>query len=137
MNKKRIALILSVVFVFLICLYYMNRRFNRLSRYPYDDKNATRLIDKYMSDKDIEYIIEYSIAPKYIVDFIESPRFSIYHVADYDELKTLMPELTGDEVVNAIELFIENEIDVSRGITLMQGMSPEDIITYFKTLEDE
>ena len=137
MNKKRIALIISVIVIFLICLYYMNIRFNRLSRYPYDDPRATALMDKYLSDDDIAYVIEYSIAPQYIVNYIGNPGFSIYHVNYYDELHKLRHDLSGREIVRAIELFFNEEIDVSRGITLMQGMNEEEVVQYFKSIDNE
>lgn len=137
MNKKRIALIVSVIVIFLICLYYMNIRFNRLSRYPYDNEYATQLMDKYLSDDDIAYVIEYSIAPQYIVDYIGNPGFSIYHVDYYDELHNLRKDMLGRDVVKAVETFINEDIDVSRGITLMQGMELEEVVQYFNSLKDE
>lgn len=134
MNKKRFILIGSIIVIFMICLYFLNIRFDRLSRYPYNDDYARELIDQYMSDEDIEYLIEYSIAPNTFVDFIASPGFSIYHIDYYNELKNVKKNMSGEQIVYCIEQLIQNDADVSRGITLLQGMPIEDVVDYFKNI---
>ncbi|MFQ8583255.1 MAG: hypothetical protein ACLSA6_12395 [Holdemania massiliensis] len=62
MKIKRLLFVAAVAVLCAGCLIVMNIRYDRLSRYPYQDPKSRELIDEYLSDADIEYIIEYSIA---------------------------------------------------------------------------
>ena len=75
MEKKRIALLVIVVVMYSVCMYFMNIRFNRLSRYPYKNDRAIKLIDTYLTDEEIDYIIEYSVDYRYFIDYIECKGF--------------------------------------------------------------
>ena len=81
----------------------MNIKYDRLSRYPYQEKEAREIIDKYLSDEEIEYIIEYSIAPNVFISFIDVDGFNIYHASEYKELSKLRWQNTPDEIVEMVE----------------------------------
>ena len=89
LHIKRALVVLCVLLIFGLSFYRMNQHFNRLSRYPYDDQEARALIDKYMNDEEIEYIIEYSIEPAYFLDYIRAQDFNIYHVEYYRRLENV------------------------------------------------
>ena len=58
MEKQKHIFVCSLIFIAIICLTIMNIKYDRLSRYPYQEKEAREIIDKYLSDEEIEYIIE-------------------------------------------------------------------------------
>ena len=114
MNEKnqkigRAVLVACILLLFAVCFKVMNNRFDRLSRYPYEDPAKRALIDKYLNDEEIEYIIEYAIAPNYFIDYIEVPGFNIYHVEEYRWLKGERDYLSYEEVVSFIELCYSRE----------------------------
>ena len=85
----------------------MNTKYDRLARYPYDDQETRALIDKYLNDDEIEYLIEYSIAPVLIKDFIEVRDFNVYHAGDYYNLAQRKWELSNKEIVEITEKTID------------------------------
>lgn len=107
MKIKRIILVISIILLFSVCLGYMNHNFDRLSRYPYENKEARALIDRYLNDDEIEYIIEYSIAPYEFIDYIKEPKFNIYHTYYYREVKGVAWYLKDNEIVDFCEDIIK------------------------------
>ena len=87
MKIKRLLFVAAVAVLCAGCLIVMNIRYDRLSRYPYQDPKSRELIDEYLSDADIEYIIEYSIAPSTFVPYIQAERFSVYHAPEYNYME--------------------------------------------------
>ena len=87
MKTKRLIFVGIIAVVASFCLAAMNIRFDRLSRYPYQDQKSRELIDKYLDDQEIEYLIEYSIAPSLFVRYIEASRFSVYHIEEYNYME--------------------------------------------------
>ena len=103
MEKQKHIFVCSLIFIAIICLTIMNIKYDRLSRYPYQEKEAREIIDKYLSDEEIEYIIEYSIAPNVFISFIDVDGFNIYHASEYKELSKLRWQNTPDEIVEMVE----------------------------------
>lgn len=104
MRIKRVLFVFAVMALCGICLSIMNVRYDRLSRYPYQEKQARMLINENLNDEEIEYIIEYSIAPSAFVKYIEADNFSIYHIEDYAYLDEWFSYLYGPkEIVTMIE----------------------------------
>ena len=106
MKIKRLCLLLGVVLLFCVCFFYMNQHFDRLSRYPYENQESRAKIDRHLNDEEIEYIIEYSIAPVEFIEYIESPIFNIYHIATYNRFSDLFYYLSPNEVVDFCEEII-------------------------------
>lgn len=105
MKLKRAIFVSGVVLLCFVCLSVMNVHYDRLSRYPYQDQESRKLIDKYLDDSEIEYIIEYSIAPSTFIKWIKAPNFNIYHAAEYaflDESFSYLSYLPS-EIVNMVE----------------------------------
>ena len=131
-NAKRFFVIIMVVLLFGVSFYRMNKHFDRLTRYPYNDPTARRLIDKYLSDDDIEYIIEYSIAPDNFLDYIEAKNFSIYHVPFYQELHSFRWYLSNTEVVDTIETLYKYTDDIEGAIEELRYHTLDEVIEKLK-----
>ena len=84
MRIKQIVLVIIISLISMGCVLFMNRSYDRLARYQYDNPEARSLIAKYMSDDEIEYIIEYAIDPDTFIRYIKAPSFSVYRTDYYD-----------------------------------------------------
>lgn len=97
--------------IFLLCMAavlgisisVMNYHYDSLARYPYRDEESRRLIKEYLNDEEIDYIIEYSIAPNMFISFIEAPGFNIYHAAEYKRLSLVLWQETPAHIVRIVE----------------------------------
>ena len=131
MIYKRGLLYIAILLIFGASFYRMNLHFNRLSRYPYDDEEAKRLIDKYMNDQDIEYIIEYSIAPDNFIDFIQSKYFSVYRYPAYQKLQEIRWDLPPEEIVFEVEYLFNHVDNLDEAIERMAGHSFEEVLASY------
>lgn len=104
MKKGITALLLCITIIFMLAYIQMNRQYDKLSRYPYQDEESRKLIKQYLADDEIDYIIEYSIAPSLFIKFIAEKNFNIYHAKQYFELSQLAWELNTQQIVEIIEL---------------------------------
>ena len=104
MKTKRFLFVSGVVLLAALCIGIMNLQYDRLSRYPYQDKQARAIIDEHLTDDEISYIIEYSIAPSEFLDYIDAPGFSIYHVAFYKQVRNSIWYLNNENIVYIVEL---------------------------------
>ena len=104
MKTKRFLFVSSVLIVAIVCIGIMNIHYDRLSRYPYQDEEARALIDKYFSNQDIEYLIEYSIAPSTFIDYVTYKDFSVYHAEEYNRVRQSIWYLSDAEIVEIVEL---------------------------------
>jgi len=101
-NWTAVFVILIVVFS-LCCLQYMNLRYDVLARYPYRDETSRELIRKYLTEEEIEYIIEYSIPPNMFIAYIAEDGFSIYHAAEYKKLSESQWDKSPAAIVQMVE----------------------------------
>ena len=108
---KRMMMVGFVVALTAICYFVMNQRYDRLSRYPYQDKDDRALIDQYLNDEQIEYIIEYSIAPKSFMQYLGCNGFNIYHISEYNMLSDYLGYGSACDFVSKIEL-TRNELGI-------------------------
>jgi hypothetical protein len=104
MKTKRFLFVSSVVLLAAVCLGVMNMKYDRLSRYPYEDEEARELIDHFFTNEEISYLIEYSIAPSEFIEYIDAPGFSIYHASQYNQVKESIWYLNDDNIVFLVEL---------------------------------
>ena len=105
----------------------MNQRFDRLSRYPYEDEKSRQLIDANLNDEEIEYIIEYSIAPYEFIEYVESPIFNVYHINFYNRFSDLLYYLNPLEIVDFVEEVIRLD-KVEEAAALTSEYSFSDIL---------
>lgn len=87
----------------MVSMAFMNFRYDSLSRYPYRDQKSRELIREYLSKSEIDYIIEYSIAPNVFISFIKEDGFNIYHAAEYKKLSEYEWEQKPANIVKMVE----------------------------------
>lgn len=103
---KRALLVVAIVFIFVLCFTHMNDNFDVLSRYPYQNEENRELIRNNLDDVEIEYIIEFDIAPAYFIEYVTYDGFDIYHIDRYNTIKDADPSLSDKEVVELTEEMI-------------------------------
>ncbi len=104
-EKKRWTAVFVVMIVLfsVCCLEFLNLRYDSLARYPYKDENSRKLIRQYLTQEEIEYIIEYSIPPNMFIAYIQEDGFSIYHAAEYKELSQSQWDKSPSDIVRMVE----------------------------------
>jgi len=123
----RIILLGCLMVLFLLCFRYMNSRYDRLSRYPYKNEKARSLINKYLDDEEIEYIIEYAIDPSYFIDYVSAPSFNIYHVEEYKRISSAATYLNNVDCVEFTEEIYDIENGIDTAISLFPYYSFNDV----------
>jgi D-alanyl-D-alanine carboxypeptidase len=104
----------------------MNTRFDALARYSWYGEltdQQIKVINKELDSKAINYIIDYSIAPGFFMDFIGLENFNIYSIGDYrliyDEYQYMLSkELT----ISLVNRFLEKKINID---VLHQALSSD------------
>lgn len=108
-NKNQKRLIFKAIFVgglvlfSIICFSILNYNYDSLSRYPYTDVKSREIIKKYLAKPEIDYIIEYSIAPNVFISFIQEDGFNIYHAHDYKKLSEIAWDQSPSKIVTIVE----------------------------------
>ena len=132
--KNRLIFTLVLIGITISCLGFMNLHFDRLSRYPYQNEADRALINQYLNDEEIEYIIEYSIAPMQFVQYLGCSGFNIYHIAEYNQLNSYMGYGLACEMVSRVEL-TRDQVDVPTLAALM-NVYPWDVVDFWFTYHD-
>ncbi len=103
-RKKWTTVFVSVIVLFsAACLMFFYSRYDVLARYPYKDETSKALIRKYLTQEEIEYIIEYSIPPNMFIAYIQEDGFSIYHAAEYKKLSESQWDKSPAAIVRMVE----------------------------------
>ncbi len=136
MFLKRVLLVVSIILIFGLCYVHMNHNFDPLSRYPYQNENSRKLIREYLNDEEIEYIIEYDIAPVYFKEYITYDGFNIYHADKYNELKTLGFGISDEDIVDCVEFFLSKGV-YEEAMSLMAQYGPLTLRDYYRADIDE
>ena len=121
-GKRRVwtRIFLGVLVLFsCVCMFIMNLHYDTLTRYPYQDRRSREMIRKYLNKEEIEYIIEYSIAPNVFISFITEEGFNIYHAAEYKQLS----EFAWDQPPGLIVRMVEETRDVMDTETLIRYLN--------------
>ena len=93
-----------IVILSAVTIEIMNLNYDSLARYPYyQDENSRALIRRYLNEEEIEYIIEYSIAPNMFIAYIQEDGFSIYHAAEYKKLSESQWDKSPAMIVKMVE----------------------------------
>lgn len=136
-NEKQSRLVRNATYLFVfvivlfsvVCLTLLNMKYDSLSRYPYRDQKSRDLIKQYLTQEEIDYIIEYSIAPNVFIAFIRENGFNIYNAAEYKRLSTYQWDRTPAEIVRMIEE-TRDVMDTDTLIILLSQYSYEEIKDY-------
>ena len=130
--RNRAITVMVIILIFLGAYIRMNTRFDRLSRYPYQDRQARKLIDEYLDDDAVNYIIEYAIEPSYFIDLIEAPGFNIYHVEYYRELMRDINYLTKYDIVAFAEETLKYENGQDIALNLLSAYSTNEVLFWLR-----
>ena len=106
----------------------MNRNYDPLARYPYDNDYAKNLILEYMDEREIKYIIDYSIAPDEFLPYIYASDFKAYNVAYYNKASEYLYFLNNNETVEVVEKILEKNLDFDLTIKEYMFLSYEEIM---------
>lgn len=129
-RKKWTAIfVLSIICISITCLSIMNIHYDELARYPYKDERSRTLIKEYLNKEEIDYIIEYSIAPNVFISFIKADDFNIYHSIEYKKLSEVMWMETPDHIVEMVEK-TRDYIDIDTLAKYLEHYSFDDIEAY-------
>lgn len=136
-NKKlliqRLIFIICLLILAIGCLVIMNLNYDRLSRYPYNEymsEQDKETIKNHLNDEQIEYIIEYSIAPNTFLKYINCSGFSIYHNSEYMQLADYLGYGSACEIVSKVEL-TRNQISIADLANLMAHYTSSEIDYWF------
>lgn len=103
MNKKRILVITCIFIIFIICYLIINTKYDRLARYPFGTDSERAKIESKLTDKEIEYIVEYALEPDYFMPYFDCYRFNIYHVDSYNHFRSLFSSIGINDSVTIVE----------------------------------
>ena len=110
----------------------MNKKYDRLARYQYDNPEARLLIDEYMNDEEIEYIIEYAIDPTTFIDYVKAPSFSVYHVEFYDLVSQYLSNYSKVDIVEYAEKISQYSKNPQEDLKYLIYYTPEELIYYLE-----
>lgn len=131
MEKKKHIFVAFLLVIAIACIGIMNIKYDRLSRYPYQDEESRKIINEYLTDEEIEYIIEYSIAPNVFISFIDVDGFNIYHASEYKQLSNLLWQEKPENIVQMVEA-TRDYITVDQLYNLLNNYKYNEIIYYFE-----
>ena len=106
----------------------MNRNYDPLSRYAYDNEKIHNKIIKYMDEREIKYIIDYSIAPGDFMDYIENYNFNAYNISYYNKARTYLYALNPSQIVNVVEAMLKKDIDFDAALNEYMYLDYDNII---------
>lgn len=128
MFKKRILFIACLVLITVCCYIFMNRNYDPLARYAYDNEKIHNKIIKYMDEREIKYIIDYSIAPGDFMDYIENYNFNAYNISYYNKARTYLYALNPSQIVNVVEAMLKKDIDFDAALNEYMYLDYDNII---------
>ncbi len=135
MQLKRLIFIASVIILSITCISIMNINQDRLSRYPYKNEKDREIIKEFLNDEEIEYIIEWSIAPDAFIDFISYENFNIYHSNEYSLIQDNYPYFIPKDIVNMVEETFDI-LTIDELIAYLYSYEYSAISNYLKDKED-
>ena len=112
MQFKRAILVICVICLTIGSYLFMNRNYDSLSRYPYGTSEERALIKKYLDEREIKYIIDYSIDPVYFIRYCTYPGFLAYHIDYYNKAAQHFYFLNDYEIVDVVERLLDKHIDM-------------------------
>jgi len=142
MKSKRVLFSSVIAVIGCVCILIMNMHYNVLARYPWQvelSSKETELIKAKLSQKEIDYIIDYSIAPSFFMDFIEVEGFNIYYVSEYRKIyDNYSYQLSREATVILVNRFIRENISIDDLLVYVaNGYSYDELIFYLDELVDE
>ena len=135
MQKKRIALILVIAFFSIGCLLKINSKYDVLARYPYTEymsEKDSNLIRNHLDKNEIEYIIEYAIAPADFLRYIEEEEFNIYELDQYNAIQKEFGHISPAHCIRLVNLLKNHEMTLETCISYLYEYTSEEMIRYLE-----
>lgn len=135
MQKKRIALILVIALFAIGCFLNINSKYDVLARYPYTEymsEKDSNLIRNHLNKDEIEYIIEYAIAPADFIRYIEAEGFNIYDISQYNAIGMEFEYIDPFHCVKLIQLLKNHEMSIDNCISYLYAYTSEEMILYLE-----
>lgn len=89
MKFKRFLFVSLLFVLFLSCFQIMNKRYDELSRYQYANNDNRDLILEYMTNEEINYLIDRQYKPDAFLSYLGIEDFSIYNLEWYNYAKNI------------------------------------------------
>ena len=129
MKFKR-GLFIGVLFLLFLCCYQiMNQRYDELSRYQYANNENRDLILEYMSDEEINYLIDRQYEPSQFMPYLGIENFTILKLDWYNHAKTI--EKLDDSVLIDYVNQIGNKVTYSEFKKLTENYSLTQIYNFY------
>lgn len=109
MKTKRAIFIGSLIVLFIICYSVMNEHFDPLARYKYADDSNRDLIIDYLSEDDINYLIDRQLTPEEFMPYFGIEGFTIRYVNWYNLAKNTQNESL-DVIVKFVNTYLGNKL---------------------------
>lgn len=112
LNVKRGLLLGGIIALSIICYVIMNRNYDPLSRYPYEltESQKQTILDN-MDELEIKYIIDYSIAPGYFMDFVTNYNFNAFYSEEYYIASQKLILLDTNEIISVVNTIESKGLD--------------------------
>ena len=132
MRIKRILLVLAVILLTVGSYIFMNRNYDPLARYPYKNRKARTAILTKLDEREIKYIVDYSIAPEEFMEFIDNPSFNAYNISLYSKAKNYLYNLNSYQIVTIVEGIKDKGLDFDTCMNSYMYLTYEDMLLNLK-----
>ncbi|MGB4985116.1 MAG: hypothetical protein WBO70_05040 [Erysipelotrichaceae bacterium] len=131
MEKKRILLTISLMIFFMGCLYFINIKYDPLSRYKYKTASNRDIIINNLSKDEIDYIIDYDLKPEQFLPFMEINNFRLENSQLYYQLNSSI--YNENQVVNVVNRYVD-KYSIKELINYCRNYSLDNLNLWFDTL---
>lgn len=131
MKTKRAIFIGSLIVLFIICYSVMNEHFDPLARYKYADDSNRDLIIDYLSEDDINYLIDRQLTPEEFMPYFGIEGFTIRYVNWYNLAKNTQNESL-DVIVKFVNTYLGNQLHQDDLEKLLSNYSYATLSAYYE-----
>ena len=128
MDKGKRRLIYGVLLLFVLCYVVMNRNYDPLARYNYDNEIARQALRNNLTNRELQYVVDYQIAPESYMNYIDSANFNIYHLDSYERVRNNFIYLNEWQVVDVAEELLKYTDDFSAFIKDHQWLMYQELM---------
>ena len=101
---KRIGLIIIVLIIFFLCFDNINKNYDPLSRYEYSTDENREIMLKYLTQKDINFVISQKLKPEDFMPYIELENFDVRNTVWYNKAKSYQ-DASNDYIINFVNQY--------------------------------
>ena len=130
MKRKQIIFILTTVFLSFLLVFMLSKKYDVLSRYAYQNEEARSIIREYLTEDEIEYIVEHSIYYGDFIDYAKHDEFNVFFTEQYNYIRSKVAYLTPDQIVEIYDLTIDT-VNVDDLIAYIYEYGYESYLNYF------